>query len=91
MPSMHAQFMALLLLYVLLRMRRFAQRYPLQVVLLNAALVVATIIVCYGRVYLMAHTTEQVLVGLAVGMLHAIVVVCSEQLLWKPTPHQHME
>jgi dolichyldiphosphatase len=74
MPSSHAQFSGFFAMYMLLllwwrwRIGSFIKRFIYSTVVL-----VGSLLVCYSRIYLHYHTEEQVLVGILVGTVVAIL------------------
>lgn len=76
MPSDHAQFMGYMvcfsiLLYGFLQRHRQDLALPPKIALLVPFAIAA--FVCYSRMALGVHSTEQVLVGIVAGVLFAIV------------------
>ncbi|KAJ1924854.1 hypothetical protein IWQ60_004932 [Tieghemiomyces parasiticus] len=69
MPSSHAQFMAFFVVYAVLHLTHFRQNIWKH--LLAVGLTLAGITVAYSRVYLGYHTSNQVLAGVAVGVILA--------------------
>ncbi|CAH8481513.1 unnamed protein product [Schistosoma rodhaini] len=87
MPSNHAQFMGFFCAYIgfflfirlvkplfirLLRLnqRSFSRQFTTSVYLVCASI---TALVCYSRVYLLYHTSTQVLVGIMIGGISGIL------------------
>lgn len=71
MPSNHTQFMAYLAIFALMaNQKRYGEfKYPR---VLSFALLIASFVVGWSRVYLEYHTTDQVLVGWLVGASVAV-------------------
>ncbi|KAA3677319.1 dolichyldiphosphatase [Paragonimus westermani] len=76
MPSSHAQFVGFFCLYSVffIRFRRLSEKFcrPKIRLLLYIASVVTGALTCYSRLYLLYHTTEQIVIGLVMGLFLAL-------------------
>ncbi|CAH8448480.1 unnamed protein product [Schistosoma rodhaini] len=76
MPSNHAQFMGFFcayigfFLFIRLNQQSFSRQFTTSVYLVCASI---TAVVCYSRVYLLYHTSTQVLVGIMIGGISGIL------------------
>jgi len=73
MPSSHAQFMLFFSTYtILFLLKRLHHNSPLDKIVRGVVIItclVGTILVCYGRIYLLYHTVSQVFVGAFIGVI----------------------
>ncbi|KAF5402166.1 Dolichyldiphosphatase 1 [Paragonimus heterotremus] len=75
MPSSHAQFVGFFCLYIVFFIRfRLNEKFcrPKIRLFFYIASVVTGVLTCYSRLYLLYHTTEQIVVGLMMGLFLAL-------------------
>lgn len=91
MPSNHAQFVSFfstyVLLFVLIRLPPFNQNAFLERfwrLLIIGGTWFASLLVCYGRVYLQYHTWSQVIAGVVVGLIFGLLWFAITQFIFTP-------